>query len=359
MAKTFLPFLIGLGILAAVAASGQDKLAGGPFVVNVSQKSATIGWLVDEGEVTLTGAPGEAPKTVPALRARHTTITGLRPDATYKYSVPGHPEATGAFKTAGAAGTTSYEFVVYGDNRTRPDVHRSVIAAILKYASPDFIVQTGDMVADGADSALWPEFFEIEAPLLRKTAFYPSIGNHERNNSNYFDFFNARPYYSFTWGTSHFSVIDSDINNVSPGQVGRDAYWQEQTRWLEDDLAKSQNAEFRFVVAHHPPITAVSNRQGDNPHMTALMPMFEKYKVTAGLFGHDHNYQHYLKNGVHYIITGGGGAPLYDVDKPPAGITVKAMETENFVIVKVNGKSLTAHALKPNGESIDVTTISH
>ena len=38
--------------------------------------------------------------------------------------------------------------------------------------------------------------------------------------------------------------------------------------------------------------------------MTALMPLFEKYHVTAGLFGHDHNYQHYLKNGIHYVITG-------------------------------------------------------
>jgi len=64
-----------------------------------------------------------------------------------------------------------------------------------------------------------------------------------------------------------------------------------------------------IVLAHHPPFTAVERRQGDNPQMTALTPMFEKYHVTAGLFGHDHNYQHYLKNGVHYFTTGGGGAP--------------------------------------------------
>jgi hypothetical protein len=71
--------------------------------------------------------------------------------------------------------------------------------------------------------------------------------------------------------------------------------------------------------------------------MTALMPVFEKYKVTAGFFGHDHNYQHYLKNGVHYFTTGGGGAPLYDVDEPPEGITKKVSRTENFVVVSVKG----------------------
>jgi hypothetical protein len=106
-------------------------------------------------------------------------------------------------------------------------------------------------------------------------------------------------------------------------------------------------------------MTAVSSRQGDNPHMTALMPLLEKYKVTAGFFGHDHNYQHYLKNGVHYFIAGGGGAPLYDVDKPPEGITQKVLSTENFMVLKVDGKVLRAEALKPSGESIEVTEITH
>src|SRR5260370_8063699 len=91
-------------------------------------------------------------------------------------------------------------------------------------------------------------------------------------------------------------------------------------------------------------MTAVARRQGDNPEMTALIPLFEKEHVTAGFFGHDHNYQHYLKNGVHYVITGGGGAPLYDVDKPPAGITQKVISTEHFVAVTVTGKTAPIYA---------------
>jgi len=91
--------------------------------------------------------------------------------------------------------------------------------------------------------------------------------------------------------------------------------------------------------------------------MTALEPMFEKYRVTAALFGHDHNYQHYLKNGVHYFVAGGGGAPLYDVDKPPPGITRKVASTENFIVVKVDGKKLRFEAFQPNGASLDVTEL--
>ena len=197
---------------------------------------------------------------------------------------------------------------------------------------PDFVLQTGDMAENGKDSALWATFFDIEHELLRQTSFFPSLGNHDRNASEFYDFFQTRtPYYSFNWGNAHFIVINTDIANVSTSKIARDEFWERQTKWLEEDLAANQKADYRFVVGHHPPFTAVERRQGDNPHMTALTPMFEKYHVTAGLFGHDHNYQHYLKNGVHYIVSGGGGAPLYDVNKPDPAITQKVASIENFV----------------------------
>jgi predicted MPP superfamily phosphohydrolase len=60
-----------------------------------------------------------------------------------------------------------------------------VIGAILKQSSPDFVVQTGDLVANGADTSLWPIFFDIERQLLRKAAFFAVLGNHERNDRNF------------------------------------------------------------------------------------------------------------------------------------------------------------------------------
>ena len=244
--------------------------------------------------------------------------------------------------------------MVYGDTRTRHDVHRRVIGTLLKHGIPDFVVHTGDLVENGDDPALWPIFFDIERELLRQTAFFPVLGNHERNSRNYYEFFQMEtPYRSFNWGNAHFLLINSDLANVSASPAAQQAFWAEQTRWMEEDLGQNQAADFRFVVAHHPPFTAVNRRQGNNPHMTALVPMLEKYHVTAGFFGHDHNYQHYLKNGIHYIITGGGGAPLYDVDKPPQGITVKVMSTENFVTVSVDGKVARVEAIDADGKTID------
>jgi len=350
-------YLALAGFAATCSLTAQDKLAGGPYVINVTQRSATVAWVVDSGAAVLS-IGGKAVKSSPALHVEKAQFTGLQAGTKYDYEIPGHPEATGSFQTAPTPGS-AFQFVAYGDTRTRDDVHRKVVEAILKYSLPDFIVQTGDMVPDGSDSSFWPTFFGIERQLLRKAPYFPALGNHERNDSFFYEFFGGKAYYSFNWGNAHFTILDSDIPNVAATAAARDAFWAEETRWLEEDLKRSQNAEYRFVVAHHPPMTAVAKRQGDNPHMTALMPMFEKYKVTAAIFGHDHNYQHYLKNGVHYIITGGGGAPLYDVDTPPADITQKVISTENFVVFKVDGKKLHIEALDPSGETIEITDITH
>lgn len=294
----------------------------------------------------------------PRAALRKSFVHRLQPGTKYSYDSLGFPGSEGSFTTA-PNGPASFEFVVYGDTRTRHEVHRKVIGAILKYAEPQFVLHTGDLVADGADSAQWPVFFDIERDLLKKAAFFPSLGNHERNNQQYYEFFEvSTPYYSFNWGTSHFIVLNSDIGNVSHSQIARDAFWTEQSRWLEEDLAKSQSADFRFVFAHHPPLTAVARRQGNNPHMTALMPMFEKYKLTAGFFGHDHNYQHYLRNGIHYFITGGGGAPLYDVDKPPEGITKMVVSTEHFLKIKIEAKTARVEAIKTDGQLLETTELT-
>jgi len=351
MLGAMLPKLVCGLVCAVLTVSAADKVVGGPFAVNVSGRSATVVWIVETAEASIVAQGSTEARTVPTLRAEKVVFRGLKPGVEYSYKVPGQ-DLSGSFKTP-PSGDHPFEFVLYGDNRTRPDAHKKVIQAVLANSHPDFVVQTGDMVADGADASLWPVFFDIERELLRRVAFFPSLGNHEHNATDYYDFFQAAPYYSFDWGKAHFAIFNSDLANSAPTEAARQAFWKEQTAWLEEDLRKSQGATFRFVAAHHPPMTAVASRQGDNPHITALMPMFEKYHVTAALFGHDHNYQHYLKNGVHYFIAGGGGAPLYDVDKPPAGITIKVMKTENFVRFQVDGTVAHVVAFAPDGSHID------
>ena len=350
--------LLSLLLALAASLSAAPKIAGGPFVVNVTSTSATVVWIVQSDDLILHPPAGGESRSSPSFHIERTTMTGLQRGTHYDFDLPAYPGVKGSFRTAPAA-TAPYQFLIYGDTRTRHDVHRKVVEAILKNGVPDFAVQTGDLVENGEDNSLWPVYFDIERDLLRQIAFFPLMGNHERNTHDFYEFFQATtPYYSFNWGNGHFMLIDSDIPNMA-SKAAREALWNEQTRWLETELQNSQTAEFRVVAAHHPPFSAVSSRQGSNPEMRALIPLFEKYHVSVAFFGHDHNYQRNLKDGVQYVITGGGGAPLYDVSKPDPATSKKAISVENFVIVSVNGKSMKVQAKGLDGTILDEFEIRH
>jgi hypothetical protein len=344
VAALFIPITLG---------AGADKLIGGPYVVNATTRSATVMWVVESATASLGASPDKLDKKAGSLHTEKISFTGLEPGKTYYYDIGQGEAGKGSFRTPPRSGEP-YRFLVYGDTRTRHDVHRRVVAKIMENPAPDFALQTGDLVENGADQALWPIFFDIEHDLLRHTAFFPALGNHEHNDKQFFEFFDMTlPYYSFNWGNAHFVVLDTDVANVADTPSGRDAFWTAEKKWLEEDLAKNQAAAFRFVAGHHPPMTAVESRQGTTKQMEEAIPIYEKYHVTAGLYGHDHNYQHYLKNGIHYVVSGGGGAPLYDVKMPPKDILVKAISVENFLLVSVAGNTAKVEVKSIDGATID------
>src|SRR5439155_2488580 len=204
-----------LVVLATAAFALGQKIAGGPVVVNVTPKTATVVWVVETDQaVVQPSGDAAAAKTSPSLRVEKTLLTGLQPGKQYEYSVSSGA-AKGSFKTPPMA-AAPFRFVVYGDTRTRHDVHRRVMEAVGKHGIPDFVLHTGDLVENGNDSALWSLFFDIEKELLRQTVFFPSLGNHERNSREYYDFFQVgTPYYSFDWGNGHFIVLNSDLGNAA------------------------------------------------------------------------------------------------------------------------------------------------
>ncbi len=345
-------FVLITFLLAAHLGQAADKLVGGPYVVNVGPSQATVVWVLQTSVVKLGTAPSKETKAAPVLRAEKATYTELQPGTTYYYEVPGIAGAKGSFKTAPTPkDPVAFRFVAYGDTRTRHDVHQKVVNAIVK-VNPDFVIHTGDMEVDGRASDLWPIFFSIERVLLSRAAFFPVLGNHEQNSSYYYQFFDVRkPYYSFNWGNSHFTMLNSEGSD-SAGSP-REAFWPEQRRWLENDLQRAKSADFRFVAFHTPPFSVVKGRMNAKHPVQDLVPLFEQHKAAAVFLGHDHNYQHHLKNGVRYLVVGGGGAPLYDVDTLIPGITQKAVKSENFAEVNVNGKAARVEVRAPDGTVID------
>src|SRR5450432_771434 len=186
MRNAILFVALAAALACAPPAVAGPKVVGGPMVVNVSQRSATVVWIVESDQATL-HLPTGAVKVSPSLRVEKTVFTGLQPNTRYEFEA-GPDGSKGSFKTPPAAGEP-FRFVLYGDTRTRPEPHRAVIQQLLKRGVPDFVVFSGDAVADGSDQSLWPVFFDIEKDLLRQTAFFPSLGNHEHHAPNWDEFF--------------------------------------------------------------------------------------------------------------------------------------------------------------------------
>ena len=83
----------------------------------------------------------------------------------------------------------------------------------------------------------------------------------------------------------------------------------------------------------------------------ALPPLLEKYGVQLVLSGHDHYYQRNQVNGITYIVTGGGGAPLHPVGRGPS--TLFAEETYHFLRVAVRRDVFAVTGVRLDGSEFD------
>ena len=78
--------------------------------------------------------------------------------------------------------------------------------------------------------------------------------------------------------------------------------------WLKELL--SQEARYKFVFFHHPLFSSDPYYGGNESLAKLWHRVFLEAGVTAVFCGHCHNYEHLVRDGLHYFVTGGGGAPL-------------------------------------------------
>jgi len=314
----------------------------GPYVQAVTPTGAVICFETSaeaEGKVACDG------KTRTSARGtRHEiALEGLKPGTRYPYTVqPGAVEAS--FKTA-PEGDGDLFFVAWGDCRTYTE-RLARMAAVAAKDLPDFSVHTGDLVDEGTIQEDWDRFFEAAAPLLRTGALWPSMGNHEYDAKPYYDLFllpDPERYYTFEAGPAQFFILDADWEGR------RDAT---QIQWFEAELKKSR-ARFKFVVLHQPVLSCPCDDFTPESSMYRIFGgLIETYGVTAVFQGHNHNYQRAERNGVLYITTGGGGAPLYPIgDLTPE--TKFAKVVNHYCRVRLSGKTLTLEAVDLQGEVFD------
>jgi predicted phosphodiesterase len=184
------------------------------------------------------------------------------------------------------------------------------------------------------------------------------LGNHDyitANGQPYLDAFylphnnpaDSEKYYSFDWGNAHFTALDF---NDGPSQA--------QLDWLQADLAATHQP-WKFVFYHQAIYS--SGPHGYESYIigkrAVLAPIFEANHVDVVFNGHDHDYERTQSiNGVVYIVSGGGGASLYNVN--PQTFSAYAETTHHAVYVEVDGCALNLQAVKPDGTVFDSLTLN-
>lgn len=199
--------------------------------------------------------------------------------------------------------------------RERNDAERARIVAGVAAARPGLLVLLGDLVFRGSSRRHWARYDALIAPI--RDAGIPMLavpGNHEYRGRRRPEGFLARfpPVEGRTWFTRRFGpaglvFLDSNDRKLGP------ARWREQLDWLSARLAEwngDSGVRGVLVFLHHPAFTN-SRVTGDAAPVAGDVRdvLAGSRQVVLVAAGHVHTYERFLRDGVTYVNSGGGGGP--------------------------------------------------
>lgn len=194
--------------------------------------------------------------------------------------------------------------------------------------------------------------------------------------------------FSFDYGQVHWTVLDSN------GYTDWDS--PQLKAWMEADLQAAKGAAWRILALHHP-LFQSSRSHMDDQWMRPISPLLEKYGVDLVLAGHVHNYQRTAPlrfrhtqvgprgrpvagefmvdeafdgrtvtraRGPIHIVTGAGGAELYDPWQTDAKASWQPWtrafisDRHSFTVLDVAAKTLTLRQLDAEGRELDAITLT-
>jgi len=231
--------------------------------------------------------------------------------------------------------------LAFGDFGTGSAQQKQVAAAMLQYHRKepfDFAITLGDnFYNDGMESPndpRWETWWdELYNPLGIKV--YATLGNHDWGYSNSpaaeILYSQKSPswrmpaaYYTFTAGPVQFFALDT--NEMSEAQL----------LWLRDELDSSR-ATWKVVYGHHPIYSAGAHE--DNPKMIKRLLPVLKGRADVFIAGHDHDLQHLKpEGGVHFFVSGGGGASLRQPRPGPRSLFAKGVH--GFAVMEADARQL-------------------
>lgn len=380
---SLLAFSVSAALLSACSSTGQrassctgaEQASSRLFLQQVTDDSAIIKWRGD-AEVACAGTDmnhlGIRVSAVDTAGHKLARVTGLEPDTVYYYSIGGAAVGmeTQQFRTAprkgevpadgnthiwllGDSGTATEKF---RGNYTHPGEALEVKQGFLKYnleqagnEGVDMLLLLGDNAyLEGTDAEWQGAFFDVYPDIIRSTATWTTIGNHEMGvapldvcllaelpecdkgpvvmpfggvsessdpasydsdgkgpdggGPPYLDIFSlpskgeaggvasgTEQYYAFDHGNVHVVSLDSQLSNRDPAQRAA------MRDWLVDDLSHNTQ-DWTIVIFHHPPYSKGENHDSnlEQPEIDmrqTFAPVFEDYGVDVVYSGHAHSYE--------------------------------------------------------------------
>lgn len=306
-------------------------------------------------------------------------LSHLQPNTTYYYQVWVFPIKQ--FTTA-PKGNFTYTFCAWSDPRTNdggfndpeilndqpnlPLIMSQQLAA--NGTNMAFSICCGDIVDFGVDYASWrlwlDDISSNDFACNHSNAI--TVGNHERhedptgrNMAAYYPYTQDAQnafYYSFTYGNTHFVMLDP----LNPLYNGTANNWWAMTpteeSWLKADLQAHMNDTFRVICVH--PSAFYEHQPSDQPTTNpidggldgniynTLVPITQEYNVSVVFSGHMHHYEVDHVNSTLFMDIGIGGNTDF------------GMSNSGYVQVTVNATAMLIKSRYTNGMWFDSHLIS-
>lgn len=305
-------------------------------------------------------------------------LDGLEPDTRYPYRIltDGRVLAEDLAFFTNRLPSQSFSFIVFGDSG-RGSREQYSLAAEMTRCRPaaDFMLHTGDMVyPDGERHRYEERFFTPYRALLSRITFWPCLGNHDVDDDHrapavqeVFETPANGPEglpedynYWFDYANARVVVLDSNADEATLAE--------RIAPWVRRVLSEPGAPHWKFVSFHHPPYTG--GKYDPDPHIRrTLVPVFDEVGVDIVFNGHDHNYQRTKPllggeivgpaEGVVYVITGAGGARLYEArGETPEYVAAREHDIHSFTHVSIEGEELTLRQVIADGTILDEFTLA-
>jgi tartrate-resistant acid phosphatase type 5 len=261
------------------------------------------------------------------------------------------------FPAPGAA--TTARFVAFGDYGIGIQAsdgagrHQRHVAAVLEHLVEqdpgiDFVVTLGDNIYHAEDTSVggsgredddwYFSYYEPYRFVISRVPVYPSVGNHDASDTEHSDDRGQLADNHFTDLRFHSSVEEDRESVETEGEGSAGLFYRlsfgrlvellcidtseaagfDAERYFDDpehqafldrafDRSRTDRSHWLIPFGHHPPYCAGPKHLNDEAQIRSLVPRYRDGGVHLVLAGHEHNFQHAVNDGIHYLVSGAAG----------------------------------------------------